>query len=267
MPLALRPYLAVSAARFRALLQYRAAAIAGFGTQLFWGLLRIAIFTAFYRSTNRPQPLPLADMVSYIWLSQAMFALAMWNVDTDVRGMIRSGTVAYEMLRPLDLYGLWFSRALAARIAPTLLRAIPMFLVAGLFFDLHAPPTIGALLAWVLATCGAFALAAAFSTLLTITLLYTVSGDGISRLAPTVMYIFSGLLIPIPLMPTWAQPVVNFLPFRAIMDTPFRLYTGNIPLSRLPATLLHQVAWMLVLIWLGRLLLRHATRRLIVQGG
>lgn len=267
MSAALRPYLSVAAARFRTLLQYRAAAIAGFGTQLFWGLLRVAIFTAFYKSTTRTQPISLQDMVSYLWLAQAMFALAMWNVDTDVRGMIRSGTVAYEMLRPLDLYGLWYSRALAARIAPTLLRAIPMFIVAGLFFGLRLPPTFAACFAWLLATCGAFALAAAFSTLLTITLLYTVSGEGITRLAPTIMYTFSGLLIPVPLMPAWAQPVVNFLPFRAMMDTPFRLYTGNIPLAQLPATLLHQAAWTLFLIMIGRLLLRNATRRLVVQGG
>ena len=40
-----------------------------------------------------------------------MFALTMWNIDQDVREMIRNGTVAYEMLRPLDLYGLWYSRS------------------------------------------------------------------------------------------------------------------------------------------------------------
>ncbi len=267
MPTVLRPYISVAAARFRAMLQYRAAAIAGFGTQLFWGLIRVAIFTAFYHSTSQPQPLSLPDMISYLWLTQAMFALAMWNVDADVRSMIRSGTVAYEMLRPLDLYGLWYSRALAARIAPTLLRAIPMFIVAMLFLGLRLPPTVGAFFAWAIATCGAFALAAAFSALMTISLLYTVSGDGLTRLAPTIMYVFSGLLIPVPLMPAWAQPVVNFLPFRAIMDTPFRLYTGNIPVAHLPAVLLHQTAWMLVLVMSGRLLLRNATRRLVVQGG
>ena len=36
-------YAAVFAARFRVLLQYRAAALAGLGTQVFWGLVRVAI--------------------------------------------------------------------------------------------------------------------------------------------------------------------------------------------------------------------------------
>ena len=264
---ALRPYGAVVSARFRAMLQYRAAAIAGFGTQLFWGVIRVAIYTAFYRSSARPQPLPLPDMISYLWLTQAMFALAMWNVDQDVRTMIRSGTVAYEMLRPLDLYGLWYCRALAARLAPTLLRAIPMFVVALLFLGLRLPPSLGAFTAWVMATCGAFALAAAFSALMTISLLYTVSGDGITRLAPTIMYALSGMLLPLPLMPAWAQGVVGFLPFRDLIDSPFRLYTGNIPATQLGSVLAHQAAWLFTLVVLGRLLLHRATRRLVVQGG
>ncbi len=50
-------YCAILSARFRMLLQYRAAAFAGFVTQLFWGLIRVMIFSAFYRSSNAPQPM------------------------------------------------------------------------------------------------------------------------------------------------------------------------------------------------------------------
>lgn len=263
----LRPYYSIVSARMRSLLQYRSAAIAGFGTQLFWGLIRVVVFTAFYHSSTRQQPLSLSEMISYLWLIQAMFALAMWNVDQDVRGMIRTGTVAYELLRPVDLYGLWFSRALAARIAPTLLRAVPLFIVATLFLGLHLPPTPSAFAAWVLTTCVAFGLAAAFSVLITISLLYTVSGDGIVRMAPTLMYVCSGMMLPLPLMPPWTQPLLNFLPFRGIVDTPFRLYTGNLPLHDLPLALAHQLLWLLVLVLCGRKLLHNAMHRLVVQGG
>lgn len=262
----LRPYQAVVSARFRALLQYRAAAFAGFATQLFWGIIRVTIFTAFYAASPQ-QPISLPDMISYLWLTQAMFALAMWNVDQDIRTMIRTGTVAYEMLRPVDLYSLWYSRALASRLAPTILRALPMFVIATLFLGLRLPPSWTALGAWMLTTCAALGLAAALSTLLTISLLYTVSSDGITRLAPTLMYVFSGMLLPLPLMPAWAQPVVNFLPFHDIIDTPFRLYSGNIPVTDLGPVLAHQLIWLAVLIGAGRVLLQKATHRLVVQGG
>jgi ABC-2 type transport system permease protein len=262
-----RPYLSLLDARFRLLLQYRAAAAAGIGTQIFWGWIRVMIFGAFYRSTTNAPPLDWGQMVSYIWLGQAMLGLFPWQLDRDVQGMIRSGTVAYELLRPVDLYGLWYSRAVAARAAPTLLRAVPQFLLAGLFFGLQAPPSLASGAAWLAATAGALLLAAAFTTLFTISLLWTLSGEGVTRLILAVAPLLSGLLVPLPFFPGWAQAILDFLPFRGLMDLPFRLYVGHIPAGQTGAVLLHQLAWTVALVLLGRALLAHGTRRLVVQGG
>ena len=54
----MRPYAAVLGARFRMLLQYRAAALAGACTQGFWGLIRVMIYGGFYASTTAAQPIP-----------------------------------------------------------------------------------------------------------------------------------------------------------------------------------------------------------------
>ena len=48
----MRPYAAVLSANVRTLLQYRAAAIAGFTTQIFWGFIRVMISQAFFRSST-----------------------------------------------------------------------------------------------------------------------------------------------------------------------------------------------------------------------
>ncbi len=261
------PYLAMLGARMRALMQYRAAAAAGLATQLFWGFIRVMIFTAFYRSSSAPQPISLRDMVTYLWLTQAMFALALTNADSDVREMIRSGTVAYELVRPVDLYGLWYSRSLAARIAPTLLRAVPLFVFAALFLGLRMPPSFASFFAWALATVFAVLLAAAISTLVTISLLYTISGEGITRLTPILVYSLSGILIPLPFLPSWMQPLLAFLPFRGIADTPYRLYLGQIPATHAVPVLAQQLVWIVTLMVLGRIVLTRASHRLVVQGG
>jgi ABC-2 type transport system permease protein len=260
-------YQAIVSARFRTLLQYRAAAVAGFGTQLFWGLIRLMIYSAFFRSTRQPQPMSYQQTVTYIWLGQAFFALLPFNTDADIRAMIRSGTVAYEMLRPIDLYGLWYCRALAMRTAPTVLRAAPMFLLAGLFFGLKPPPSWASGLAWVGVTCGAVLLAAAVSTLLTISLLWTISGDGIVRIMTALIYLLSGIMLPLAFFPDWLQPLLRFLPFGGIMDAPFRVYSGNIPASQFGAVFGHQLAWVVALVLIGRALLAQGTRRLVAQGG
>jgi ABC-2 type transport system permease protein len=260
-------YAAIIGARFRMALQYRSAALAGFFTQLFWGLIRCMIFEAFYHSTTRPQMMTLSQAITYVWLSQAMFALLPWQVDNDVRAMVQSGTVAYEMLRPVDVYGFWFCRALAARTAPTLLRAAPMFVAAGLFFGLKPPPTPACAVAWTVAMLAAVLMTSAFTNLLNISLLWTLAGDGVTRLAPSVVLFFSGMLLPLAFFPTWSQPIVDALPFRDMVDVPFRIYMGHYPPADWPMLFVQEALWIIALVICGRMLLARGLRRLVVQGG
>lgn len=114
----LRPYRAIVSARFRVLLHYRAAAIAGVWTQVMFGLVLVMIYEGFYRSSSAAaQPMAFSQVASYVWLNQALIAMLPWNTDPEVRAMVRSGGVAYELCRPVDLYGLWFVRVLAWRTA------------------------------------------------------------------------------------------------------------------------------------------------------
>jgi len=260
-------YWAVVSARFRMLLQYRAAAAAGLGTQLFWGLIRVMIFEAFYRSSTAQHPISLPDVVTYVWLGQAFLGLQPWGVDRDIRDQIRSGTVAYELMRPLNLYLFWYARALAFKTAPTLLRSVPLLLIAGLFLDLTPPASWAATGAFLAATLGALLLSSAITTLMNISLLWTLSGDGVTALVPACVIVFSGMVVPLPLFPDWALPILNLLPFRGLVDVPFRLYLGHLPPGELLCLLGHQLAWTGILVLLGQVILSRGTRRLVVQGG
>ena len=117
------------------------------------------------------------------------------------------------------------------------------------------------------ATLGALFLSSAFATLMTISLLWTISGEGISRIGPALAYVFSGLIVPLPLLPDWAQTTLRLLPFRGLVDTPFRLYMGHLPPREALGALAHQAAWTLALVGWGRWLLRRGLRRVVVQGG
>jgi ABC-2 type transport system permease protein len=205
--------------------------------------------------------------VTYIWLGQSLFLLTLVGPDPDVASMIRSGNVAYELTKPIDLYGLWFTRAFGGRIMPLLMRGIPIFIVAGLFFRMQPPASLMAGTMFVVSLFGAFLLAASFVTLLTMSLLLTISGEGIARLAPAPNYFFSGVAVPLPLFPDWAQPLIALLPVRGLIDTPLRLYMDHLTGADALAALTHQFIWVVVFILLGRMLLMRLISRLIVQGG
>jgi ABC-2 type transport system permease protein len=272
---ALAPYAAVVGARFRMLLQYRAAAIAGTFTQLVFGLVLIMVYEAFYHSSTAVQPMAFAQVASYVWLGQALLAMLPWNVDRELQAMVRSGAVAYELCRPIDLYGLWYARSVAHRTAPTVLRAAPMivFATVGLpliglgEWQLGAPASLAAGVGFALALGCALALACAISTLINIVVLWTVENDGVLILFNAVVALLSGLLVPLPLLPDWAQPVLRWLPFAGVMDLPYRIYNGLITSAGIALVLARQIGWTIALVAIGRWLLARGMRRIVVQGG
>lgn len=263
----MRPYLAILAARCRVLLQYRAAAAAGIATQLFWGFIRTAIFTAFYAASTAPQPMNLPEVITYVWLGQALFHLLPWRGDPESEDLVRRGGVAYELLRPLGLYSTWFARGLAVRVAPTALRALPIFLVSMPFFGLAPPASFASAALFLVSLILAALLAAAITVIVAAVQLWTISGRGAYALLAASAWIFSGMLLPVPLFPDWFRGVVEVLPFRGVMDTPLRLWSGHLAPADAPAALLHQAAWIGALVLAGRALLARGRRRLVVYGG
>jgi len=272
------PYRAVLGARFRTMLQYRAAALAGLATQAFFGIVRIMVFEAFYRQSpgaDDVQPMTLRAVIDYVWLGQALLVMLPWNVDADVRAMVRSGNVAYELVRPMDLYGLWYARAVAWRTAPAMLRAVPMVLLASILLPLVGlaewrlgpPAALATGGAFVAGLVGAGARRRALSTILNGTHQGAISGEGVSILLAALVTVFSGLVLPLPLYPDWARTALIVMPFAGVMDLPFRLYTGDLPPAAVGWVLLHQSLWTLALVLLGRWLLRVGMRRVVVQGG
>jgi ABC-2 type transport system permease protein len=97
--------------------------------------------------------------------------------------------------------------------------------------------------------------------------LWTISGDGVVILLTTVTTFLSGMTIPLPLFPQWAQPIVQALPFAGLVDLPFRVFTGHIPSGAVFAVLRHQILWTIALVLFGRWLLSRAIGRVVVQGG
>lgn len=105
------------------------------------------------------------------------------------------------------------------------------------------------------------------ATVMTISLLWTVSGDGVNRILPAAVFFFSGLTVPLPLLPDWMQSLIAVLPFRGLADTPFRIYMGHMPLQEAVFALVHQWLWVGGMILIGYFLLQRGVQKLVVQGG
>ena len=270
-----RPYWGVLRARWRVVVAYRAAAVGGFATQVFWGFLRIMYLEAFYVSgPTDATDFSFAAVVAYVWLGQALLGMfPLWS-DPELADGIRSGEIATELLRPVDLYSFWGWRLLAERLSRTLPRAALMFVVALLVLPLVGlpewqlgPPAEGAALLFSLSTLLALPLGVAISMILMLLMFWTISSDGARFLLPFAIWFLGGLVVPLPLLPDAVRAVVELLPFSGIQDVPFRIYAGHLAGDAAVIAVARQAVWLIALVALGRLVLRRGLRRVVVHGG
>ncbi len=265
----MRTYLSFFRMRFINSLQYRAAAYAGIVTQFAFGFGMILVYSAFYRSNLAIDGITLKQLSTYVWLQQALLALfAYWVYENDIFDSISNGNVAYELCRPVSIYEMWFSRVVANRLARVSLRCLPILVVASLMpksYSFTPPSSFSTFLWFLLSLALGLFLMVGINMLVYISAFYTVSTLGTRILTMSLFELFAGVILPFPLLPKKLELVFNLLPFASIQSTPGLIYNGYIENVYRPILL--QVFWLAVVIVTGKLLMKKALKRVVVQGG
>ena len=263
----MRAYLSAFRMRRKLEMQYRGAVLGGIVCQVFFGLILIAVYRTLY--AGKPQGMPLGRITSYVWLQQAFFRMLLAS-DPDLTDKIRTGSIAYDLCRPLNLYGFYYVRIAAQKLMGSLLRAAPMLVFALLLpegWGLAAPASpAGFLLAAVGLTLGLLCVSALENITMGFTM-RTLDSRGMQAMLNLLMMILSGNVLPLILFPDNWQKVITLLPYAQLLDTPIRLYTGETPLADAPRMLSIQLGWTIALTATGVFFWRRNVRRIEIQGG
>ena len=263
----MRTYLSVFRLRRRMETQYRGAMIGGIICQVMFGLILIALYRALYQ--NKPQAMPVGHVVTYVWLQQAFFRMLLAS-DPDLLDKIRTGGIAYDLCRPVNLYAFYYVRIMAQKITGSLMRAVPMLILAALLpegWGISLPDSLpGLLLSLPALLLGLFCVTALENITMAFTM-RTLDPRGIQALLNLLMMTLSGNILPLTLFPDSWQRVITLLPYAQLLDAPIRLYTGDVPPAAAGRILLIQALWTAALTGLGYWLWQRHQRRLVVQGG
>jgi ABC-2 type transport system permease protein len=267
----MKEYRALFRIRFINSLQYRAAAYAGMLTQFGWAVMEIFAFAAFYRTNPAAFPMEFSQTVSYIWLQEAFIVLFAGLISgSEISDAIESGSIAYELVRPMDLYGRWICQFVANRFAGVGLRCVPILLAAFIMpkpYRMSLPPDIGTFALFLISSVLAIGVIAAFSMLIYVSVFYTLSFRGTRLVLGNLSIFLSGAIVPLPFFPAPIRAVVEFLPFAAMQNMPFRIFSGNIAGADALNGMLLQVFWLIALVIIGRYALHRALKKVIAQGG
>ncbi len=254
-------------------LQYRLAALSGGSISIFWALIELSVYTAFFtygdnRLNTAGMTLPMT--VTYIWLGQALFAIQPMSIDGDILNAIVKGDVGLALCRPLSLYWHWGFQSAGGRLSQMVLRCVPVaaagLLIPGVW-HMSGPATLGGFLFFLLSFCCAFGLASSYAMLMTAIRLNITWGDGPTYMLMLIGGVLSGNYLPLKLWPDWMQTFLYYQPFAGYLDLPARLYLGLIPPAQAFSPIAVQLAWTLVFMLLGQTIMNRKMAALIVQGG
>jgi ABC-2 type transport system permease protein len=212
-----------------------------------------------------------SQTVSYIWMQQILLILfTVVFSDGEIYSSIESGSIVYELVRPMSLYGRWFCQSAANRISFTALNCAPALLAAFVMpepYRMSLPPNMGLFILFLLSTTLALCVVVAFAMLMYTSLFYPVSHRGIRIIVTALTSFLSGGVIPLPFFPTPVRAVVELLPFAAMQNMPLRIYSGNIAGADALKGVAFQIFWLAALFLIGQLAMHRALKKVIVQGG
>lgn len=252
-------------------LQYRASALAGIMTQLFFGLVYIMMYLAFYESNDTSNVMNWNQLVTYMWLQQAFFALTYpFMKDNDLLEMIKNGNLAYELVRPQNFYLKFFIKMIAERFVSTFLRFIPVLVIGLLLpypYSLSLPHSFGNFIIFIISLILACLLITSLSLIVHIITMFTMESRGVITTYSTIAEVFMGTVIPLPFFPAWLSKIASYLPFRYIGDFPYRVYSNSITINEGLDLLLGSVIWIIITMIIGALVSKFALKKAVIQGG
>lgn len=243
---------------------YGVAAAAGVFTNTFFGFVRAYVLLEVHRYRPDAGQFDATEAVTFVFVTQGLIAGVSAFGMTELAERVRSGQVAIDLYRPVDLQA--YEYAVGAGRAAYLLLArgvVPVLAGALAFGAALAPP------AQIPAAALSIVLAVAVSLgiwfVVQLTTFWVLDHLGVSMVTVMVGMLLSGLALPLNYFPHPWDGVTRLLPFAATLQLPVEIVVGA---AESPAAnLAVQAAWVLALVLLGRLLLRRATRKLVIQGG
>jgi len=263
-------HVAVATRAFRRYSTYRAATLAGIFTNSVFGVIYSYAYLALWEQRPDAGGYDATDAVTYVWLGQALLmTVAFWGGGStdDLAERIRSGDVAIDLYRPVGLLG-WFLAADLGRAAYHLVtRGVGPTLIGALLFHIVWPAgpaaAVGVAVSIVLAVVVSFAI----RFMLAASAFWLLDANGPRVLGGVLGLFLSGMVLPLVLFPGWLRDVALALPWASYLQTPADIWLGHRTGWSLVGALGLQLAWAVALLALCQLVLRAATRKVVVQGG
>ena len=263
-----RTYWRLLVAGFRRQSTYRLAAFGGLVANATFGFLKVAILFAAVRAAGGElEGYDVGAISAYIWISQGLLGSVNLNGRSDLAERIRTGDVAVDFLRPVDVQGAFVATEVGRSLFAFLPRGLPTLAIGVVVVGVPLPDHPWAVPIGLVSLLLGITVSATTVYLLATAGFWIVETRGLQILYMVLSGFFAGLFLPIWFFPAWLVVLSSATPFPSMLMYPTDVLAGRVEGAGALLLVLVQVGWLLGTLALGQVLTRAGRRRLEVQGG
>ncbi len=207
------------------------------------------------------------QMKTYLLVTFLANSILSWYSETAISGKILDGSVAADLLKPIDFQ----SARLAETLGSSLLEGGMSAIVIGTFMVFTPGVTIPhSPVIWVLFLVSMFAaMLVKFGVVYLAALLcfWSTGSLGIVWARIAVTNLLSGALVPLAFFPDWLERVAMILPFQSIIHTPVTIFLQQAGVLEMLKLIGVQCVWGSVLWVAGKWMWNWAVRQVTIHGG
>ncbi|WP_164689702.1 ABC transporter permease [Herpetosiphon llansteffanensis] len=237
------------------------------GAHVLLTIAYISFWKALYSERDSIAGLDMQQTLTYIILARIVMPLVQWGYTQEFGYWIREGTISSELLRPVDFQ----ERIYIGHLTRTFISLVQQLVVVGslaLFvFKISLPTDPLVWLSFLISLLLGCSILFCFDWIFGCIAFYSTEVWGLQVVRGSILLLFSGVLLPLTMLPTELQTIAKWLPFAQSVSVPVSILSGMTPLSNLGSIWLQQLAWLGVMFMLSRLMFNFSVRKITVQGG
>ena len=222
---------------------------------------------ALYKGQGTVGDVDADSMLTYVVLSSMLSVLLITNVERRIQMSVIKGTVATDMMKPINIFGVYFAEDMGNIAALIFQNLLPILVIGSLMIRVPRMADVRDLPLFASSAIVSFLINWLIAALFGMIAFTAVNIDALIQVKKHLLRLLSGSIIPIWFFPPGVARVLGALPFVYIYQLPLSIYIGRGDRAQQLSQMRIQLIWLAVLAGLFFLVQNRVTRKVMVQGG
>ncbi len=255
---------------FQKQLAYRAGVIMFILGEFLTLSITMFLWNAIYKSSEETviNGFTFEEMIIYLLMMFLTAGLTSVNVLYTISSEVKDGSIAINLVRPINFEKRMFFEALGTPLYNLLVIFTIGFTIVNIFYyKISGGIDIANIGLYFLSTTLGLIITFYFYYIFGLLSFKIINMWGTSQMVEAVVMLLSGFLIPITFFPQWALKIIELLPFSSQIYTPVMIYLGKLDSNEIVKAIIIQVVWIGILMIIAKVTWKKLIKSLTILGG